>query len=128
MAPRRCGGAPLALVALLALLALAARGAAATSTCSVTSSSGLDFSAAATPCADAANLCTTCLAAVTAPLSSAGACDRAHARTRAAAAKGKRSGPFVDSASLRTSTSAHAHAHALTAPAPPARPPMRLQA
>jgi hypothetical protein len=110
MAPRRCGGAPLALVALLALLALAARGAAATSTCSVTSSSGLDFSAAATPCADAANLCTTCLAAVTAPLSTAGACDRAHARTRAAAARGKRSGhwPLVDSASLRTSASAHA--------------------
>ncbi len=60
--------------ALGALLALAAlpHAALATATCQATGTP--DFSAAATPCGTPADRCTTCYAAVTAPLTTAGAC------------------------------------------------------
>ena len=68
-----------ALLAPLAVLAALLSPAHASVTCTVTGT--LDFSGAASPCAVAADLCTSCLTAIKAPMVTAGAPRRALALT-----------------------------------------------
>ena len=91
--PARAAGALLATLALCALVR-----AAAAAVCGATGA--LDFSAAAAPCAAASDLCTTCLAAINTPLTSAGARARRVEAPRACAVANQC--PFTSAQTLTT--------------------------